>query len=359
MKLEKLTKDNKKNFIRFYHDQYLNKENKRNSNNRIIEDLVNGKSILSKSVDLDPIMIVEDNKILMAGIIGHAHRMDEILQIAFFESDSYNDQAFEILLSYVKDLAIKKGVSKISASLNIHVNYGLGFLSEGFDKWQSFGSSHNPEFYNKYFQDRGFASINLVSFYQEMDKLGSLFSERLGKRLDRTYRVRPVNFKDFKKEIDLYSKINNMAFSDHLFYYERDSREDWELFKDFKYLLKEENLLFVEKDNEPVGFLLWYPDFNKIIKANESLGLRTVVKNRLGPGKINGFKIVEIGIIPLERNKGAILALFNDLYRRVGGRFDYFESSWILEENWKSRDLGLRWMGQEYKKYKAYILNLS
>ncbi|MDX9917094.1 MAG: hypothetical protein RBT15_03680 [Gudongella sp.] len=358
MRLEKVTKENRRQFIQFYRNQYLNKDNKRNSGNRIVEDIVKGKSILSRSVGLEPVMIVDGDKILMAAIIAHAQRMDDILQIAFFESLEYNGDAFELLFNHAKELAVEKGVSKISASLNIHVNYGLGFLDDGSDKWQSFGSSHNPPFYNKYFQDRGFDQINLVSFYRELDSLEDIISEKLEKKLDDTYRVRTCDFRNFKKEIELYSQVNNIAFAEHPFYYERDTEEDWELFKDFKYLLKEENLLFIEKDNETIGFLLWYPDFNKLIKPNESLGLKTVVRNRLFPERINGMKIVEIGVIPSEWNKGAILALFNDLHKRVRGKYDYFESSWILEENKKSLGLGLRWMGEEYKTYKAYLLNI-
>lgn len=57
-----------------------------------------------------------------------------------------------------------------------------------------------------------------------------------------------------EEEAKVYTRINNDAFRDHLFYYERVEEEDLELFKDFKLLLKE-NLLFVEKDGVEVGFM--------------------------------------------------------------------------------------------------------
>ena len=128
-----------------------------------------------------------------------------------------------------------------------------------------------------------------------------------------------------------------------------------ELFKDLKFLLKEENLLFVERDGVAVGFMLWYPDFYEIMKPGTSVGLTSVIKNKLFSKRIKTFKIVEIGIIPSERDKGAILSLFEKCFQITKGRFENFESSWVLEDNNKSKAFGIKWADAESKRYKAYI----
>ncbi len=358
MKLIKVDKSNHMDFIKFYEDQYLNKALKRNSMTGIIKDLLKGKSILCKSVDIYPVMLVKENKIIMASFLAHAHRMADIFQIAFFESAEYSEEAFDMLLDYAKGIAKNKGAKQISASLNIHVNYGLGFLAQGYDKWQSFGTAHNEEFYNIYFINAGFRQTDMVSFHKATKDIGRLFTNKLEERLNKSYKVRFANFKDLKNEIGIYTHINNKAFSNHPFYYERAEAEDLELFKDFKYLLKPENLLFVEKDGVPVGFMLWYPDYNQLMKPSESLGLQTVIKNKVLAKRIDTVKIVEIGVLPSNQEKGAILALLNKCYQLARDKYEYLETGWILDENTKSYNLAFRWADEVHKRYKAYVLDL-
>ena len=353
------SKNEIKQFINFYKIQYINSSKKKNSLSPLLKNLLNDNSKICKSVDLEALMIVDKEEIIMISLLAHAYRMKDILQISFFESSIYNPKAFKLIFDRAKSLAKEKGASKLSASLNIHVNYGLGFLASHYDEDQSFGMSHNPEFYHKYFEENGFSAIDLISYKKDMDGMENLLNNNLKKRLNDKYNVRKIDFKNFKNEIQLYTEINNKAFRNHLFYYPRDIDEDMELFKDLKFLLKEENLLFVEKDKVPIGFMLWYPDFNELMKSGESVGISTVIKNKFFSKKITTFKIVEIGVIPREQNKGAILALFEYCFQCTKGRFKNFESSWILKENEKSKAFGIKWSDGESKKYKAYIKELE
>lgn len=359
MKLIKMNNNNKSDFIAFYEEKYLNKELKRNSMSGLLKDLLNGKSEVCKMVDLYPVMIVDNGEIIMISVLSYAHRLPEFLQISFFEASKLDMNAFNLILDRAEILAKEKGASKICGSLNIHVNYGLGFLASDYDKNQSFGMPHNPEYYHKYFEDNHFQSIDMVSYKKDMKTIKGLFSDNLINRIKNRYTVRGVNFKDLKNESKVYTEVNNSAFVDHLFYYERKAEEDVELFKDFQFLLKSENLLFVERDGKAVGFMLWYPDFHQLMKSNETIGIKTVIKNKLFPNKIKTFKIVEMGVIPEEQSKGAILALFNHCYELTKDRYEFFESGWVLEANYKSKNFGIKWADGESKHYKAYIKDVK
>ncbi len=358
MELISVNKNNIEAFLNFYKNQYLYDDLKRDTLSGMLKSLLYGSSELCKSVDIRPVMVVHKKEITMICVLAHAVRMPEYVQICFFESDKFNMDAFKLILDRATKMAEEKRASKLTGSLNIHVNYGLGFLSSDFDKKQSFGSAHNPEFYNDYFEKSAFETIEMVSFKKDMTNPPDLINNNVREKLSEIYSVREANFKNFKKEIELYTKINNEAFLDHLFYYPRKWEEDYELFKDLKYLMKEENLLFVEKAGLPVGFMLWYPDFNEIIKKGESAGIKTVIKNILFHKKIKTFKIVEMGVIPSERNRGAILALFDYCFKHTKGRFSAMESSWILSENIKSKSFGIKWADEESKHYKAYVKEL-
>jgi hypothetical protein len=358
MELISVTNDNRKDFLKFYKKQYLLSDLKRDSMSGFLKNLLTGKSELCKSVYTEPVMVVDNNEITMISVLVHAQRMPEYIQICFFESDKFNMDAFKLILDRAVKAAEEKGAHKLTGSLNMHVNYGLGFLASDFDKKQSFGSAHNPEFYNAYFEKNGFETIDLVSYKKDMVNSPELINNDIREKLNEVYSVRKSDFKNFKQEIVVYTKINNEAFRDHLFYYRRKTEEDYELFKDLKYLMKEENLLFVEKAGVPVGFMLWYPDFNEIIGKGETAGIKTVIKNKLFSNRIKTFKIVEMGVIPGERNKGAILALFDYCFKRTKEKYDTMESSWILAKNLKSKSFGIKWADEESKHYKAYVKEL-
>jgi len=199
----------------------------------------------------------------------------------------------------------------------------------------------------------------MVTYIKNITNKQRLLNPNVRDKIEAKYEVREVNLNKLKSEIAIYTRINNEAFVDHLFYYPRKEEEDFELFKEFKYLLKPENLLFVEKGGVAVGFMLWYPDFNKLIKPGEKVGLKTVIRNKLYPNKIKTFKIVEMGVVPSAQRRGAILALFNYCFKCTKGRFDYVESSWILSENTMSRNFGVKWADGESKRFKAYIKDLN
>ncbi|MDD3227015.1 MAG: hypothetical protein PHG56_05700 [Tissierellia bacterium] len=355
MELITVGKDKRKVFLEFYKKQYLNNDLKRDTLSGMLKSLLYGRSELCSSIDIEPVMVVDNNEIIMISVLAHAQRMPEYLQICFFESEKYNMDAFKLILDRAKDMAKEKKADRLTGSLNIHVNYGLGFLASDYDKKQSFGSAHNPEFYNDYFEKSGFETIHMVSYKKDMVNSPDLINNDIRERLNKVYSVRKVDFNNYKSEIEIYTEINNNAFSNHLFYYTRKTEEDYELFKDLKYLMKEENLLFVEKAGVPVGFMLWYPDFNELIKKNETVGIKTVLKNKLFSHRIKTFKIVEMGVIPEEKNRGAILALFDYCFKCTKGKYDTMESSWILKDNFKSKSFGMKWADKESKHYKAYV----
>jgi hypothetical protein len=358
MELIKVTDINKSIFLNFYKSQYLKNPLKRDSLSGMLKSLLYGKSELCKSVELHPLMVTENNEIIMICMLAYANRMPEYIQIGFFEAAEFNPKAFQLILDRAEELAREKKASKISASLNIHVNYGLGFLASGYDKMQSFGMAHNPEFYHRFFEETGFNPINMVSYKKDMRGVKSLLKTEVSKKLNEKYRVREADFSNFEKDCAIYTDINNQSFHEHLFYYPRKKEEDYELLKDMKHLMKSENLLFVEKEGIPVGFMLWYPDYNQVMSPSETVGLKTVIKAKLLGSKIDTFKIVEMGVIPSERNKGAILALFDYCFKCIKNRYDYMESGWILSDNYRSRNFGIKWADCESKSYKAYIKEL-
>lgn len=349
----------RRQFLEFYEKRYLHDPLKRNSMEGLLKALLYGKSVLCGSTFLEPVLVEEDGEIMMIAMLAQVERMKDFLQIAFFEAEDKNTAAFELLLDRAQELARLRKATKITGSLNVHVNYGLGFLASGFDEKQTFGSMHNPPFYNELFEEHGFQTIEMVSFTKDLKDLERLLDPGITQRMKRRYTIRSLDYRHLERDAQLYTAVNNEAFAHHQFYYPRKAEEDLELFRDFKPLLRKENLLFAYRGAEPIGFMLWYPDFNELMRPGETLGLETVIKKKLFARRIRTVKIVEMGVLPGEQRQGAILALLNHVFELCRGKYDRFESGWILNDNERSRLLGVRMADSAYKNYKAYIRDVS
>ena len=349
----------RRQFLTYYEKRYIQDPLKRNSLSGLLKALLRGTSVMCRSAYLEPVMVEEQGKILMIALLAQAERMADCLQIAFFEADERNDEAFGLILDRALALARQRGATRLTGSLNVHVNYGLGFLASDYDEPQSFGTMHNPPFYNELFCDHGFAPVEMVSFRKELKDLETILDPRISSRLARRYTIRPLDYRQLPRDAEIYTRLNNEAFAHHPFYYQRRAEEDLELFQDFKPLLRPENLLFAYRGDEPVGFMLWYPDFHELMRPGETLGVATVLKNRLFPRRVRTVKIVEMGVLPCEQRHGAILALLDHAFALARGRYDHFESGWILQANDRSRLLGDRLADGQSRQYRAWIREVT
>ena len=105
--------------------------------------------------------------------------------------------------------------------------------------------------------------------------------------------------------------------------------------------------------------MLWYPDFHEIMKPGESIGIRTVIRNKFMSRRIRTVKIVEMGVLPKEMKNGAVLALLNKVFELAKGKYSLFESGWVLQSNTDSKMLGIKLADSIYKRYKAYIKDVT
>ena len=345
-------------YIKFCNEVYKNNQYYRDGMSASLKSILKGSAEICKSSIIRPIMVLDSGKIVAVCTFAIVDRMKDILQLAYFEALDNQERALDKIIEYGKKLAKNHGINRILVGLNFHVNYGLGLLADNYDSIQSFGSSYNHPYYIDYFKRYSSEEINLVSYLADMNSFEFNIKDKLMNRIMDKYLVRKANFKDIKGEAEIYTNLNNRAFKNHRFYYERRINEDLELFNDFKLFLKEENLLFVEYEGKAIGFMLWYPDFNELIEPGEKLGLKTLIKSKILHNRIKKFKIVELGVIPEFHKKGASIALFNYCKQLIKDRYKLCESGWILEDNFDSRGFGVKWANKEYKHYKVFLIDI-
>ncbi|MEN1760489.1 hypothetical protein [Anoxynatronum sibiricum] len=344
-------------YLHFCRRVYAQNPHHRDLITPVLKELLTGRAVICSSSWLKPLMVVKDNnQIVAVCLLAVVDRLPHLMQITYFEALPQQAAAVNLLIQAAREAAVMKKATAVSVGLNLHVNYGLGLLSSHFDTPQTFGSAYNSPEYPTYFAPHAGHEIKLVSYLTHMPGFDFSAGRRLMERMPPSFHVRPARFHQLKEEIALYTHLNNAAFGEHPFYYPRRQTEDLELFQSFRHFLRPENLLFLYNGNTPVGFMLWYPDFNQLIPPGEGPGLKAVIKNRLFSCRIDRFKIVELGIIPAYQKTGAVLALFDSCHRLTKDRYQWCEAGWILSDNRASTGFGRRWAHEAYKEYRVFLL---
>lgn len=300
----------------------------------------------------------ENDGVLAFCLLIQAKNMADTLQIGFFEAQPHSAVAVKRLVETAQQLAIEWGAKRIIAGMNGHVNYGLGFLTDSFDKIPCFGSGYNPPHYVPYFLLSGFKKEKLISYQYDVNALSMAREEPLLQRLEKRFTFRKADFGKLKEEIRLYTELNNLCFKDHPLYFPRNADEDYELFYPFRWFLNEENLLIAELAGRPIAFILWYPDFNELIGPGERLGLKALFHYRLLRKQMTRLKIAEIGVIPEFQGSGVLLGLFHHCFRLTQDHFTTCESGWIFDSNEKSKKICQRWQPTPSKNYAVLSMEL-
>jgi hypothetical protein len=309
--------------------------------------------------DILPITVREGDRPLVSALLITAHGMGDTLQVSFFEAVRERQDAVDLLMQRARELADAAGQRRIVIGLNGHVNNGLGFLAGPYDKPACFGGGYNPPYYIDYLSRFSTSQGNLVSYAYDLSVTTMDREKKVLERISRRFKVREADFSDLRREIALYTRLNNECFVNHPLYFNRTEEEDYELFKSFGPFLKEENLLVSELNGRPIGFLLWYPDFNELVGPGGKLGLLAALKYRLPGHQISRFRVAEVGVLPEFQGSAAIGGLVQrcvEIAKQNGHRF--CESGWIFDDNFRSWGISSRWADCVYKTYRYFEINM-
>lgn len=361
MKLIPCNTTNVANYLDLIKHIYTGNPYYRDTKSMLIKDFITGRDPFAARAELFATLVVDDDQIsaIAACIFIVAENAKDMLQMAFFEALPHAKEAVNMLVAHAKTLAKSLNIAKIIIGMDGHMNYGLGLLTNHFDSPLSFGNNYNPAYYIDYFKPLATRCHKMVSYRGKLSDFNLTKYQRVLDKIYRSYRFRTIDFKRFKDEIQRYTDLNNHIFTDHPLYFKREYDEDYALFKNLKLLMSPPQIIYAEQRGKVVGFLMWYPDFNQLVKPGCAPNALTVIKNKLFHSQIDTFKIVEIGLMPGHGGRGAIIGLFNECLKHTKERYTYYESSWIFEDNFRSNNLGIKWADATYKNYDVYEIDVT
>ena len=340
-------------YFKFIEQLYSGNQYYRSSTTPLMKFLLSEKSKFKNDKVIKPFLIFEKDQIVAVGTYIWVKKYPHILQIAFFETHE-NNEVIELIIDVAKNMCEKYKAKHIVFGMNGHMSNGFGILCNAYNQDVSFGGSYNPRYYEKYLSQVASSTMTVRTYTANIENLEqNISTELIGNVFDQ-YTFRKANLKNLRSEIEQYTHLSNYCFKNHPLYYERTFEEDYEMFKLFRLFLKGENLLFAEKHGKPVGFLLWYPNFNEIVSPGRSLGPLSLIKFKMFPGKIKQFQGVQIGVLPKYQRKGIGFGLMLYNYKIAKKRFKYCESGWVEDSNIKSKNIIEKMTINKYNTGKIY-----
>lgn len=343
-------------FFSLGNEVYKNISQHRSTEEDITRLLIEGTSAFHKHASVSPYLIIKGSKTVGRFALINDTHLPQYIQVSFFEALPDLQEIDRLIIELAKNKF--PNCTKIVFGLNGHLNYGAGFLLNKYNQPPVFGLPYTPGYYIEYFENlnmRKMVSFRFATqpFFDYLDKMGD-HPDLNG------ITVRKLNKKKLKEETALYTYLNNACFLDHPFWANREIMEDFELFHPFRFLIKEENLLFAVKDGKEIGFFLWYPDFNELVKGHLPLGIKHVLKYKwFNP--IKTFRFTEIAVLPKYQVSNAVQAMIlcaTKYIREMG--IEQGEGGFIFEENIRSINMTKRFLqrvcGEKMEAYRQYTV---
>ncbi|MEZ4753740.1 MAG: hypothetical protein R3A13_05445 [Bdellovibrionota bacterium] len=260
----------------------------------------------------------------------------------FFESIEDYDVT-KALCDRASDWLKDQGLSGVRGPANPSMNDVSGLLVEGFDREPSVFMPYNPAYYQNYLSRYGFQTAMSMWAYFVHIKMIKLDRIRAGvEKVKKTYpglKVRNASWSKVKSELRTIVDIHNDAFKDNWGHVPLTDSEFEHLAKMFKQFLDPDLVLFLELDNEAIGFTVCLPNLNEV--------LRHIRDGRLFPfgflqyflrshfGGIRSFRSTLTGIKRKYHGSGfdAVLGL-SGLEAQIHNKsFESCEFSWVLDIN--------------------------
>ncbi len=259
----------------------------------------------------------------------------------------------------------KNGMNKVIGPMNPSSNDKCGMLIEGFNDPPRVLMPYNPDYYNRLVEENGFEKAkDLVAM--NMDVSGGPRSrlERIFRKIKNKYphlNSRPVNKKDFEREVKRVREVYNSAWEKNWGFVPWTSKEIDDLAQQLKPLVIEELLQIGFWKDTPVGFLLALPDYNEVIKKiGPKLFPFGWLKFLWYKNKIQNLRLMAMGVKKEFQNKGVgPLMYYNSLVQAMKLGYKECEFSWILEDNKDTIKIGEMMGAKIYKKYRIYKRNLT
>jgi GNAT superfamily N-acetyltransferase len=242
------------------------------------------------------------------------------------------------LLDAAADWLADQGLRTMRGPISPSMNDEIGLLLDDFSGRPVMMMPYNPPYYRDLLERAGLVKVkDLYAYLATRQHRPTDRQERLGDTLRARHKItiRNINLKRVEAEAPAIKAIYNQAWQDNWGYVPLTDAEMDALVRKLVQFADERMILIAEIEGEPVGFALAVPDINQVLAhINGRLFPIGWVKALWHKRKMDGLRLLAVGVMEAQRRKGVEGILVQELFRRgLGLGYQYMEVSWVLEDN--------------------------
>jgi len=271
---------------------------------------------------------------------------------------------FKALVDTAAEWLRARGMRRMQGPLNLNINEETGLLVAGFDTPPMLLMGHDKPYIGPRLEQLGLVKEKDVYAYlydMTVDVPASV-RRLLDRPLPKELTVRQIDFKRYNEEIRTVTSIFNDAWANNWGFVPLTETETDYLATSLKPLLNPHLTSVVERNGEPVGFLIALPNLNEAIRGLDGKLLPFGWAKLLWRLKVQGVKTARVPLMGVRRSAaqdmigGLLPFLMVDMVRREGLKrgFTHIELSWILEDNLPMRRMNESLGATAYKTYRIY-----
>ena len=280
----------------------------------------------------------------------------------FLECEN-NPDVMRALVAECENWLAQYQTEVITGPFNFSVNQECGLLVDGFDTPPMIMMPHNHRWYADLLEQQGYAAAkDLYAYWIRPDFAIPRVMQTLVDRFGKSVRLRGLNRKKFKQELETLRDIFNDAWSDNWGFVPFTREEFAELGTSLRLFVPDDFIRIAEHQGKAVAFIVILPNLNEVLRDLDGnlfpSGVFKIIqalrKRRIRTGRIPLMGVrKELQNTPL----GVALALLviHNLRQPVIDRgIEGVELSWILEDNQGMRSILERAGSRLYKTYRIY-----
>jgi GNAT superfamily N-acetyltransferase len=286
----------------------------------------------------------------------------------FFEvadpADNNAQDVTKALLDRTAEWLSERGLDTMRGPASPSSNYEWGLQVEGGGA-PVFLMPYNPPEYASLLESQGLQGVmDVVSLSFDAkdlpDKAGRVaaIAQRKG------YRVRHISMKRFRQEAELLLDVYNDAWERNWGFIPMDRDEFMGQVERMKPLAIPSLVQIVEYKDEPVGFALSMPDYNRALQTMRGrlfpFGIFKLLSIKRNPAKAGLARVITLGVKKAHRHKG-VDALLSYHSVQAGRDLGIYKADfgWVLDSNREAIQLFEHLGGTVYRRYRIYQRPLS
>jgi hypothetical protein len=269
-----------------------------------------------------------------------SHNQQPTGGIGFFEC-VYDKEAAYMLFDTAREWLSSQGMKAMDGPINFGENFvNWGLLVEGFMP-QGYGMPYNFPYYQELFEGYGFKTY--FEQYSYHDLFSNPYPEQMRNFGERFWRKPEYSFRHFEmKNSEKYLRelvmMYNKIWADFLENYTPLEFDDLNsIFQDARAILNEKFIWFGYHHNQPIGFLIVFPDMNQVLRKLKNGRLTFMNILRLLYYKkhsITRGRLLLSGVIPEYQRTGVVGGIYlklADAMKKSG--LKELELSWVGDYN--------------------------